>query len=38
MASLAPALITPATELWTLDKRLADLAGRFGVAHRVTPK
>lgn len=34
MALLASTLITPGTELWTLDKRLADLAGRFGVAHR----
>lgn len=36
MALLASTLITPGTELWTLDKRLADLAGRFGVAHRPT--
>ncbi|MEP7073006.1 MAG: type II toxin-antitoxin system VapC family toxin [Nitrosospira sp.] len=34
MALLASTLITPGTELWTLDKRLADLARRFGVAHR----
>jgi hypothetical protein len=34
MALLASTLITPGTELWTLDKRLAELAGRFGVAHR----
>lgn len=34
MALLASTLITPATELWTLDQRLAELAGRFGVAHR----
>lgn len=34
MALLASTLITPGTELWTLDKRLADLAGRFGVIHR----
>jgi predicted nucleic acid-binding protein len=34
IALLASTLITPHTELWTLDKRLADLAGRFGVAHR----
>lgn len=33
MALLASALITPGTELWTLDKRLAALAARFGVAH-----
>jgi len=34
MALLASTLITPGTELWTFDKRLADLAGRFGVAYR----
>lgn len=33
---LASTLITPSAELWTLDKRLAELAGRFGVAHRPT--
>ena len=31
---LASAVSTPATELWTLDKRLALLCSRFGVAHR----
>ena len=36
MALLASTLITPGTALWTLDKRLADLAGRFGVAHLPT--
>jgi len=36
MALLASTLITPSAELWTLDKRLADLAGRFGVAHQPT--
>lgn len=36
MALLASTLITPSTELWTLDKRLEDLAGRLGVAHRPT--
>ena len=36
MALLASTLITPGTELWTLDRRLADLARRFGVAHRPT--
>ncbi len=30
---LASTLITPGAELWTLDKRLADLAERLGVAH-----
>jgi len=36
MALLASTLITPGTELWTLDKRLAELARRFGVAHQPT--
>lgn len=36
MALLASTLITPGTELWTLDKRLAELAARFGIAHRPT--
>jgi predicted nucleic acid-binding protein len=36
MALLASTLITPGAELWTLDKRLADLAGRFGAAYRTT--
>lgn len=31
---LASTLITPGAALWTLDKRLAQLAGRFGIAHR----
>lgn len=31
---LASALVTPGIELWTLDKRLAGLADRFGVIHR----
>lgn len=34
MALLASTLITPGAQLWTLDKRLAALAGRFGVAHQ----
>lgn len=34
MALLASTLITPGTSLWTLDKRLADLAKRFDVEHR----
>jgi len=34
MALLASTLITPGAELWTLDKRLADLAGRFAVAYQ----
>jgi hypothetical protein len=33
MCLLASTLITPAATLWTLDKRLAELAQRFGVAH-----
>jgi hypothetical protein len=33
LALLASTLITPGAELWTLDKRLAELAGRYGVAH-----
>lgn len=32
---LASALMTPGATLWTLDRRLAALAERFGVAHRV---
>jgi predicted nucleic acid-binding protein len=36
MVLLASTLITPGTEFWTLDKRLADLATRFGVAHQPT--
>jgi predicted nucleic acid-binding protein len=36
VALLASTLITPGTELWTLDKRLADLARRFGVNHQPT--
>lgn len=31
---LASALMTPAVELWTLDRRLCALAERFGVMHR----
>jgi hypothetical protein len=31
---LASTLITPGAELWTLDKRLTGLAGRFDVAHQ----
>lgn len=31
---LASTLITPGATLWTLDKRLAELAERFGVAHQ----
>ncbi|QEI07507.1 VapC toxin family PIN domain ribonuclease [Pigmentiphaga aceris] len=32
---LASTLITPDAKLWTLDKRLADLASRFSVAYVV---
>lgn len=34
MALLASTLITPGAELWTLDKRLAELSSRFGAAYR----
>ena len=33
MSLLASTLLTPGARLWTLDKRLADLAARFKVAH-----
>jgi predicted nucleic acid-binding protein len=33
IALLASTCITPETTLWTLDKRLLDLARRFGVQH-----
>jgi predicted nucleic acid-binding protein len=33
MVLLAATLMTPGAQLWTLDKRLAALATRFGVAH-----
>jgi hypothetical protein len=33
MVLLASTLITPGASQWTLDKRLAALAKRFGVAH-----
>ena len=35
MVLLTATLITPGAKLWTLDKRLAELAERFGVAHYV---
>ncbi|WP_110648992.1 type II toxin-antitoxin system VapC family toxin [Salinicola peritrichatus] len=35
MCLLASTLITPGAQLWTLDKRLADMAGRFGVAYQM---
>lgn len=35
MTLLASTLITPGAKLWTLDKRLATMAERFGVAHQV---
>lgn len=34
MVLLASTLLTPGAQLWTLDKRLATLAGRFGVLHQ----
>ena len=36
MVLLASTLISPGTELWTLDKRLAALAERLAVAHQPT--
>lgn len=33
IALLASTLVTPGAKLWTLDRRLAVLADRFGVAH-----
>ena len=35
MALLASTIITPNTQLWTVDKRLCDLARRFGVAYQL---
>jgi predicted nucleic acid-binding protein len=34
MILLTSTLITPGMQLWTLDKRLADVAARFGIAHQ----
>ena len=34
LSLLASALMTPGATLWTLDRRLAALAERFGIAHR----
>lgn len=34
MVLLASTLITPDARLWTLDKHLADMAGRFGVSYK----
>ena len=34
MLLLASTLMTPGSELWTLDKRLSALAQRFGVEHQ----
>jgi len=34
IALLASAVLRPSTELWTLDRRLQQLAQRFGVAHQ----
>jgi predicted nucleic acid-binding protein len=34
MTLLASTLVTPGAKLWTLDRRLGDLADRFGVAHQ----
>ena len=38
IALLASALITPGCRLWTLDKRLATLADRFGVLYSPASK
>jgi hypothetical protein len=35
LSLLASALITPGVKLWTLDKRLAALVQRFGVAREL---
>jgi len=35
MCLLTSTLIMPGIQLWTLDKRLADMAERFGVAYQV---
>ncbi|MEB0138188.1 MULTISPECIES: PIN domain-containing protein [unclassified Undibacterium] len=35
MVLLSSTLLTPGAKLWTLDQRLAELAERFGVLHRV---
>lgn len=35
MSLLAATLITPGARLWTLDKRLAEMAGRFGAAYQM---
>ena len=35
---LASTLQTPGARLWTLDKGLARLAGRFGVRHAAGPR
>ncbi|MCK9606353.1 MAG: hypothetical protein M0R33_07860 [Methylomonas sp.] len=34
---LASVLITPGATLWTMDKPLAKLAERFGVAYQASP-
>lgn len=34
LSLLASALMTPGATLWTLDRRLAAMAERFGIAHR----
>lgn len=37
MVLLASAKMTPGTELWTLDTRLAELAARFGILYSAAP-
>ncbi|MES2759945.1 MAG: PIN domain-containing protein [Pseudomonadota bacterium] len=36
MVLLSSTLITPGATLWTIDRRLAELAAQFGVAHSVS--
>lgn len=36
MVLLSSTLITPGATLWTIDRRLAELAEQFGVAHSVS--
>lgn len=35
MCLLASTLVTPGTQMWTLDKHLAEMAGRFNAAYQV---
>lgn len=38
LALVASTLLTPRARLWTFDRRLAGLAGEFGVAHEVVAR